>query len=209
MLTVTSVTREGRKYVVTCGEELTVRLDAQAFELAALEPGDEVDEELLTRLAARSAYKAARDRALYAIGRRELCRGGLIELLTRTDCDRDTAEQVADEMVELGFINDRRYASMLAEYLYRDKHFGRRRVVMEMTRKGLDRDTAQLAAEEYEPAPAEALDALLDGRFGRELGTQAGIRRAMNNLLRYGYSTSDIRAAIGRKADCSDEEFFD
>lgn len=208
MLSVTSVVRDGRKFIITCGEELTVRLDAQSFELAGLEPGDEVDEELLMELAAKSAYKSARERALYAIGRRELCRGGLIELLTRTDCDRDTAERVADEMTELGFLNDRRYAGMLAEYLYRDKHFGRRRVVMEMQRKGLDRETAELAAEEYEPDPAEALDDLLEGRFGRELNTQAGVRRAMNNLLRYGYTPADIRTAIWQRsssAGCDDE----
>lgn len=207
MLSVTSVARDGRKYIVTCGEELTVRLDARSFELAGLEPGDEVDEELLTRLAEQSAYRTARERALYAIGRRELCRGGLIELLTRTDCSRDIAERVADEMAELGFLNDRRYAAMLAEYLYRDKHFARRRVIMEMQRKGLDRETAELAAEEYEPDPAEALDGLLEGRFGRELDTPAGVRRAMNNLLRYGYAPGDVRAAIARRRELPDEDF--
>ncbi len=207
MLIITSIAREGRKYIVTCGEELTVRLDSQCFELADIEPGDEVDEELLLRLAAQSSYKSARDRALYAIGRREMCRGGLIELLTRTDCNREIAGQVADEMTELGFLNDRRYASMLAEYLYGDKHYGRRRVIMEMLRKGLDRETAELAAEEHEPDIAQMLDALLEGRFGRELNTPAGARRAMNNLLRYGYSPGDIRAAIGRKNESFDEDF--
>ena len=209
MLTVTSVTREGRKYIIDCGGELTVRLDSDSYSQVSIEPGDEVDEELLRQLAARSMYRCARDRALYAIGRREHCRGGLIDLLCRTgNCERDIAAQVADEMEELGFLNDRRYASMLAEYLYRDKHFGRRRVVMEMTRKGLDRDTAALAAEEHEPDPAEALDTLLEGSFGRDLHTPAGIRRAMNNLLRYGYTPGDIRAAISRRtaADCGDTD---
>ena len=204
MLTVTRVTRSKRQYTVECGEELTVRLDCDTFELARLEPGDEVDEELLVQLAARSEYKTARDRALCAIGRREMCRGGLIQLLTRYGTGRETAGQVADEMAGLGFLNDRRYAGMLAEYLYGDKHFGRRRVVMEMINKGLDKDTALAAAEEYEPDPAEALDNLLENRFGRELDTPAGIRRATNNLLRYGYSPSDIRSAISRRNTSGD-----
>ena len=206
MLTITSISREKRKYIIDCGGELTVTLDADTFDLAGLEPGDDVDEELLTRLASRSAYKAARDKALYAIGRRELCRGGLIQLLTRGDggCDRDIASQVADEMEQLGFINDTRYAGMLAEYLYRDKHFGYRRVIMEMINKGLDREQAELAAEQYRPDPAETLDELLAGRMGRELDTPAGARRAMNNLLRYGYSPGEIRAAIERRL-CGEE----
>lgn len=206
MLTITNISREKRKYIIDCGGELTVTLDADTFDLAGLEPGDDVDEELLTRLASRSAYKAARDKALYAIGRRELCRGGLIQLLTRGDggCDREIASQVADEMEQLGFINDTRYAGMLAEYLYRDKHFGHRRVLMEMINKGLDREQAEIAAEQYRPDPAEALDELLQGRIGRELDSPAGMRRAMNNLLRYGYYPGEIRAAIERRA-CGEE----
>jgi len=206
MLTITSISREKRKYIIDCGGELTVTLDADTFELAGLEPGDEVDEIVLNELASRSAYKAAREKALYAIGRRELCRGGLIRLLTRGDCDRETAALIADEMVQRGFINDTRYAGMLAEYLYRDKHFGRRRVIMEMISKGLDREQAEAAAEQYEPDIAEALDKLLDGRMGRELDTPTGVRRAMNNLLRYGYYPGEIRAAIQRRVG-GEEDF--
>ena len=206
MLTITNISREKRKYIIDCGGELTVTLDADTFDLAGLEPGDKVDEALLSQLASRSAYKTARDKALYAIGRRELCRGGLIQLLTRGDfCDRDIASQVADEMEQLGFLNDTRYAGMLAEYLYRDKHFGYRRVVMEMVNKGLDRELADTVAEQYRPDPAEALDGLLEGRMGRELDTPAGVRRAMNNLLRYGYYPGEIRAAIERRT--GGEEF--
>ncbi len=199
MLTITNISREKRKYIIDCDGELTVTLDADTFDLAGLEPGDEVDEALLTELASRSAYKAAREKALYTIGRREMCRGGLIQLLTRGDCDRETASRVADEMEQLGFINDTRYAGMLAEYLYRDKHFGYRRVVMEMTSKGLEREQAEIAAEQYRPDPDAALDELLEGRIGRELDTPAGVRRAMNNLLRYGYYPGEIRAAIERR----------
>jgi len=206
MVTITRITRERRKYIIECGGDLTVTLDADTFALADLEPGDEVEEDQLTELAARSAYKAARERALCAVGRRELCRGGLVQLLVRSGCDREIAGQAADEMVELGFVNDTRYAGMLADYLYNDKHFGMRRVVMEMTNKGLDRDTAQQAAEEYRPDPAEALDALLEGPFGRELDTPTGVRRAMNNLLRYGYYPDEIRAAIQRRVG-GDEDF--
>lgn len=202
MLTITGITREKRKYIIDCGGELTVTLDADTFDLADLEVGDEVDEELLRELASRSAYKAARNKALYAIGRRELCRGGLIQLLTRGDggCDHEIAAQVADEMEQLGFINDTRYAGMLADYLYREKHFGHRRVVMEMVNKGLDRELADTVAGQYRPDPAEALDTLLEGRLGRELDSPAGVRRAMNNLLRYGYYPGEIRAAIERRA---------
>lgn len=201
MLTITSITREKRKYIIDCGGELTVTLDADTFDLTGLEPGDEVDENLLTELAARSAYKAAREKALYAIGRRELCRGGLIQLLVRGGFSRETASQVANEMEQLGFINDTRYAGMLAEYLYRDKHFGHRRVVMELINKGVDRDLAETTAEQYRPDSAEALDLLLEGRLGRELNSPAGMRRAMNNLLRYGYYPGEIRAAIERRSD--------
>lgn len=207
MLLITEIRRQGRKYAVVCGEDMTVLLDNDTLESSGLEPGDEVDEQKLTELAEKSAYKWARERALYAVGRRELCREGLIRSLTQNGFERTVAARAADEMVELGFVNDTRYANMLAEYLYREKRYGIRRVIMELTAKGVERDMAAIAAEENQTDPEAALDELLEGSFGRELNTQAGVRRAMNNLLRYGYSPGEIRAAIERRAElCADED---
>ena len=206
LLLITQIRREGRKYALCCGEDVTFMLDPDILDRSGLEPGDEAEEEQLTALAEESAYKWARDKAFYAVGRRELCRGGLIQQLMRSEFSREIACRVADEMEQLGFINDTRYANMLAEYLYREKRYGMRRVVMELVSKGVDRDTAAIAAEENRTDPDEALDQLLSGRFGRELHTRTGVRRAMNNLLRYGYSPGEIRAAIERAAgSCEDE----
>ena len=200
MLLITEIRREGRKYAVVCGEEMTALLDPDTLEASGLEPGDEVDESQLAALADQSAYKWARSKALYAVGRREMCRSGLIQQLTRSGFERDTARRVADEMEELGFIDDRRYANMLADYLFREKRYGMRRVMMELTSKGVDRELAAIAAEENQTDPEEALDELLSSRLGRELNTQAGVRRAVNTLLRYGYSHGEIRAALERAA---------
>ncbi len=208
MLLITEIRREGRRYAVVCGEELTVTLDSDTLDSSGLEPGDEVEEARLMELADRSMYKQARDRALYTVGRKEICREGLIRQLTRGECSREIAGRVADEMIELGFINDVRYANMLADYLYREKRYGSRRVIMELTSKGVDRELAAAAAEENAYDPEEALDALLESRFGRELDTPAGVRRAMNNLLRYGYAPGEIRSAIERKTRQSFDEDF-
>ncbi len=205
MLLITEIRREGRKYAVVCGEDMTVLLDSDTLEQSGLEPGDEVDEQLLSEYAERSAYKWARERALYTVGRREICRGGLIQLLERNGYDRTIACRAADEMEQLGFIDDTRYANMLAEYLYCEKRYGSRRVMMELISKGVDRELAAIASEENQTDADKALDELLDGRFGRDLDTSAGVRRAINNLLRYGYSAGDIRSAIERKT----QRFFD
>ena len=208
MLLITEIRREGRKYAVVCDDGFSVALDSDTLDSSGLEPGDEVDEQLLTELAERSAYKWARTKALYIVGRREVCREGLIQQLTRDTCERPVAMRVADEMEELGFVDDKRYANMMADYLCREKRYGRRRVIMELTSKGVDRELAAVAAEENCTDAEEMLDELLSGRFGRELDTPAGVRRAMNNLLRYGYSPDEIRAAIERNAAelCGDDE---
>lgn len=195
------ISRSGRNYTVICDDGSEYVIDSDALRSSGLEPGDEVEQTVLEELAYRTAYKAARERALYTVGRREMCREGLIRLLTAKDgCTHEIASEVADEMEELGFINELRFAQMLADYLYREKHYGCRRVVMDMTVKGVCRELAESVASEYQPDVSEALDELLSGRMGRELDTPTGIRRAMNNLLRYGYSAGDIRSAIERAA---------
>ena len=44
-------------------------------------------------------------------------------------------------------------------------------------------------------------ETLLAGKLSRDLDTEAGVRRCINTLVRYGYESSDIYAALRRLRD--------
>ena len=200
-MTVIAIRRQkaGLYAVITDGD-VEVIIDAATLEAAEdIAVGCETDEERLEELQAQSDYNRARIRSLELVAKKEYCRAELIRKLTAV-YPRTAAELAADEMERLGFLDDERYAEMYADAAYRLKKHGRRRVSYDLAQKGIDRDLAGRIANELAPDPAEALDELLAGRIGNDLETEAGCRRCIATLTRYGYEGADIAAAMRRKA---------
>ena len=193
--------RGGMLSIRSQGEEVAL-LDPETFDRAAdLALGCEISEERLEELAHESRYRVVRAKALGIVTRKEVCRRGLKRTLADGGADEDICEAVADELTALGLIDDRRFADMMADELFRLKNYAERRVAYELTQKGVSRELAAEAAAANAPDPAEAIDLLLGGRLQRDTGTEAGLRRCINTLSRYGYDMSDIRAGLERLRD--------
>ena len=109
---------------------------------------------------------------------------------------------------ELGYIDEARFAENYAESLYRNKHFGTRRIVQELLRKGISREIAENAVENLDKDDENRIILLLHGKYRTALCDEKGKRRAINGLLRMGYSYSEIRAAI-MQVEIETEETYD
>ena len=105
------------------------------------------------------------------------------------------AEQAVEKLTEEGYVDDERFARAYAAELVRVKHFGRRRIVTELLKKGIDPSLARDIADETEVDEDEILVAL-KRKYGRCLDTEKGVRRAVNGLVAMGYGYSEIKQAI-------------
>ena len=105
------------------------------------------------------------------------------------------AEQAVEKLMEEGYVDDERFARAYAAELVRVKHFGRRRIVTELLKKGIDPSLARDIADETEVDEDEILVAL-KRKYGRCLDTEKGVRRAVNGLAAMGYGYSEIKQAI-------------
>lgn len=105
------------------------------------------------------------------------------------------AEQAVEKLTEEGYVDDERFARAYAAELVRVKHFGRRRIVTELLKKGIDPSLARDIADETEVDEDEILVAL-KRKYGRCLDTEKGVRRAVNGLAAMGYGYSEIKQAI-------------
>lgn len=192
--------RRGGIFDLISGRTVVASLITQVYDEAEdVALGADLSQERLEELQYISDYKQAKNKALDMIARREVCRRQVERKLTDSGFESELSEEVAQELEQCGLINDRRFAEMYAEDMFKARHLGMRRVIYELTQKGVDRDVAEDAACELAPDPADELDALLDGRLGREaLSGDAGYRRTANTLARYGYDGADIRAAMRR-----------
>ena len=172
--------------------EPAVKLDEETA--ASLRPGQQLSDEELHGLIARSDAVRAKEKALYLLEHRPHSKRELEDKLART-VGREAAGQAAGRMEELGLIDDADYAHRLAEELAR-KGFTAPRIRQELLRRGIGRELAAQEAERAAAAPEDALHSLIERRFARQLGEEKGRRRAVAALQRMGYRWEEIRSAL-------------
>ena len=172
--------------------EPAVKLDEETA--ASLRPGQQLSDEELHELIARSDAVRAKEKALYLLEHRPHSKRELEDKLART-VGREAAGQAAGRMEELGLIDDADYARRLSEELAR-KGFAAPRIRQELLRRGIGRELAAQEAERAAAAPEDALHSLIERRFARQLGEEKGRRRAVAALQRMGYRWEEIRSAL-------------
>jgi regulatory protein len=173
-------------------------IDRAAADEFGLGEGDQITQSELDELAALACYKRAHSRALYLLSCRDYSRRALYDKLAR-DFGESAAQQVAERMCELGFIDDERYAARLAENMT-GQGISSRSAIYKLTAKGISRHVAEAAVESLEVDAGEQLDALIERKYAYKLqgADEKAVARVVNALARRGYSFGDIRSAIAR-----------
>ena len=152
----------------------------------------EISEEFFSVLEEKGRVYAAYSYGMYLLGFGECTRKKLVAKLTQRGHDRESASLAADMLAEAGYIDEFALVRDAMIHAYRDKCYGRRRIISELYQKGFDRETVQEAFRLFEGELDydEARRKLLRMKFGSEEPTPADLRekqKIMNTLYRYGH----------------------
>lgn len=166
--------------------------------------GMEVSGELYKSLAQAARLGAAKAKALDYLSHRPLSRKELIDKLTARPYDKKKgaaatpaqAEEIADWLEELGYLNDAEYARSVVRH-YSAKGWGERKVRDELWKRGVAKDLWDQAMEEAQE-PEDGIDAFLQKRFKGVTPDQRELKRASDALARRGYNWSEIREGLNR-----------
>ncbi len=176
--------------------ELAADVDAETLALSGLRVGDEISRGDFDRLCGDSALARAKSRALFLLNRRSYSKKELYDKI-RPDSGEEAARAAVARMEELGLVNDLDYAKRYAADCLRLKQYGASRIMLELTRRGVDKNTACQALESLAPEdPAQRAAKLLQTKFSRQMADEKGRRRAVAALQRMGYRWDDIRIAM-------------
>ena len=186
--------------------ELILSVDCDIAEEMKLQPMRDYPVEVLRELLTQSQLRRAKSKALYLLEFRDYSRRDLKKRL-RKDFDEPSACAAVDYMEEIGAINDARYAENMIRHLVQQKHYGKRRILQELSLKGIDRDTAEESLEGFDLDETAEILELLEEKFARDLGDPEGINRSIGSLTRYGYSYGDIRDALREYTDRLKDEY--
>ncbi len=174
--------------------EFVMNLDTQALLENRFDVGRELDDDELKEMIDLSNERRAKEKALWLISYRDHSKKELKEKIQRT-CDSDAAEKAVERMEELGLVNDEVFARRYARKLLLQKKMTRRAAVFELTRKGIDKETAEAVLEEIDVDYRDNIREIIEKKY-RNLGDEKIKRRAVAALQRLGYGWDDIRAVL-------------
>ena len=160
-----------------------------------LKEGMEIPQSAVEDIVFSNEFRKAKERALYLLDYRDYSYTELFEKLEK-NYSEDVCYKVMERMVELGTIDDRRYAERLARHYSDVKKFGYYRASAEMRNKGIPKEIIEETLSEYEDKVYERLFELINKKYYRYLDDEKGVKKVKNALVRYGYSYDDINAVL-------------
>lgn len=139
-------------------------------------------------------YRAALDAAAKQLSYRALSEKMLRDKLLDKGHDEQATDYALAWLTERCLLNDAAYAESVVRSCAR-KGYGQMRIRQELTRRGVDRETAEAALQDFSPDRVQ-LVALLDKRLRGDVSDRREIDKAVAFLQRRGFSWQDIRDAL-------------
>ena len=110
------------------------------------------------------------------------------------------ADNILDRLEELGYLNDQEYACLRARSQRQSKHWGNRRIRLDLKSRGLDAKIVEFALSRLE-AELPEVDSLhqLTQSWIRSLGspkTVSQLKKLFDRCIRLGYSPEQARTEL-------------
>ena len=180
------------------GEE--VLLDNDICVNYAIKPETQISEEELKRLKYESEYARAKSRALWYLDRADRTEKTMYEKLVTAGFDKRASAAVVGRFVEVGLIDDRRFAENFAEKC-KDANISKREGIRKMLQKGVPYDIANEVFSETEIDEEEQVRAVIEKKYARKLTQENGVQRVYAALVRKGFSFSAVRNALKKYSE--------
>lgn len=196
--------RVKERWLVWLDDGSLLRVSEREVVSFALYAGMELSDETFDALSEAAGVSAVRSKALDLLTSRPLSRRELIQKLTARPRDREKeplatteqAEETADWLEELGYLNDGEYAKMVARH-YSAKGYGDRKVRDELFRRGVPREYWEEALEAAQP-PEEGIDAFIRAKLKGRAPDQKELQKLSAALARRGYRWEEVKEGLRR-----------
>lgn len=186
---------KGSRYTIYIDDDYWYILDYELIGMNGLRVGLECDEAFLEDLREQAERRKARERAFYLLEYRDHTRKELIDKLVKS-VSPEIAEQTADRMEELGYLDDRKYAKQYAAVLLEQKKMSKRAALYKMQQKGIDRALAEEIFADMDIDPREQIRELIEQKYERYLVDRKGLQKTVNALMRLGYNYYDVKDVV-------------
>lgn len=175
-------------------DEYSFSLPPIIWEQEKLKIGMEITPERASELLYKGSYDMAKSKALYLLGMKAYTKKKLLEKLSQK-FDPEIALRAVERMEELNLIDDEAYCRDYVEYLFKEKGYGKRKIVSCLKEKGIGEFIIEDVlsdfdiSDDFERAKEKALKR-------KHENTPKEKNRIYNFLLRQGYSYETIKEVL-------------
>lgn len=193
---ITAITKDKLHLMrVSLSDGSDVLIDKSVCAENCLKVGATIDEVALKGLLFESDYSRAKSRAVWHMDRQDHTEKGLYDKLVRSGFSKEACAKVIARFVEVGLIDDERYARNYAERLM-EANVSKREAVQKMLQKGVPYDLAKRVLEDDETDEQAQIKNLLDKKYRTKLSVEGGAQKVFAALVRKGFSYSAVREAL-------------
>lgn len=195
-ITKIETTKKGR-YSLFLDDEFAFSVHKDTFLLSDdIQKDAELSPERVEQLREEDALRSAKEKAMDLLSAREYTAAMLRQKL-RQFFEEEPAAEAVRRMEELGLVNDLDYATRLAADMVNLRHYPLRRIALELSKRGIDREMAASILSAYsEESQAEAVATVVRKKYKNSLSDRKGVDKTIAALLRRGFTMEDIHGGL-------------
>lgn len=187
----------GKKIHLLLDDEYQITTDIDFWAEHYFKDGTEITQEEWESLTDSIYYKKAVDKCYDLLSRRDHSVKELKTKLLRT-VDEKNADKAIKKMLELGYLDDEKYARNLVKYLAQTRNMSKNHIKQEMFKRGIPNEIIILVMEDYEFDNVSCVVDLILTKYRNKLNNEDGNKKVIASLMRKGFSYSDIKNAFYR-----------
>ena len=175
-------------------------IDDDVCGIHCLHAGDVLTDEKVEELKHESDYTRAKSRALWYLDRASHTEKGLYDKLVRAGFEKNACAEVIARFVELGLVDDRRFAENFADRCM-NSGISKREAVYKMIVKGVPRDIAYEAVNAIDTDEEEQISTLIKKKYLGKLDSENGTQKVYAALIRKGFSFSAVKNVLKKYSE--------
>lgn len=194
----------GKKIHLLLDDEYIITTDEDFWAENYIKDGTDIDEDEWNKLVTKINLKKAVDKCYDLLSRRDHSVKELKTKLLRT-VDENSADAAIEKMLDLGYLDDEKYAQTFVRYLLDNKNMSKNFVKQEMYKRGLSADIINNILENTEFDNSANCVELITTKYRNKLRAEGGKDKVTAALMRKGFSYYDIKHAFEM---IEDEEYI-
>lgn len=206
---ITAKQGKGTKMHISIDGEYLLTVDCDFWFSCGYISGDIINDDELAAFKDAAGSRCAFNSAMYSLDLRDHSEKELRTKLRRK-FDAEYVENAISKLLDLGLIDDRRYAENYARELFKYKKFGKSRIKSELYLRGISSDIISDVLDElFEYEEIDNVQRIVDiirKKYYNKMNDENSRKKVFASMTRMGYSFSDIREAMRQY---SDDEFYE